>query len=188
MLPTRSKTHCCHLVASSLPPPQPLFIAIACHRYHLMLISLLALLLKCCATPILPLPHKYDALFLPLLSKLVCPGHGWCLGYRREVDPRPQVVDPLGSPEVAVVSLSSGGITRTYAKACKALSIMQSSHDYDSIATVQHLAEVQQRFSYRGNMNFMFSCSSTAPLRLSWMGLGCRSMPSRWDFDSHYTL
>ncbi|RWW32787.1 hypothetical protein GW17_00002519 [Ensete ventricosum] len=54
---------------------------------------------------------------------------------------RPQVVNPSGSPEVAVGSLSSGGMTPGDAKAYRALSIMRWSHDCDSTITVQHFVE-----------------------------------------------
>ncbi|RZR78595.1 hypothetical protein BHM03_00004010 [Ensete ventricosum] len=58
---------------------------------------------------------------------------------------RPQVVNPSGSPEVAVGSLSSGGMTLGDAKAYRALSIMRWSHDCDSTITVQHFVEPKEK-------------------------------------------
>ncbi|RWW04192.1 hypothetical protein GW17_00032598 [Ensete ventricosum] len=69
------------------------------------------------------------------------------LGAAKATGSRPRVVDPLGSPEVEVVSSSSRIMTPLDTKTLKALMVMRSCHDCDSIITVQHLAEVRECYS-----------------------------------------
>ncbi|RRT76221.1 hypothetical protein B296_00027972 [Ensete ventricosum] len=57
-----------------------------------------------------------------------------------EANPRPQVVNPSGSPKVVVVSSSSGGMTPGDTKAYTTLSVMWSCHDCDSTIIGQESA------------------------------------------------
>ncbi|RWW01947.1 hypothetical protein GW17_00034988 [Ensete ventricosum] len=50
-------------------------------------------------------------------------------GIVEDVDPRPQIVKPLGNLKVAVVNSSWGGMTPGDSKAYRALSAIWSSHD-----------------------------------------------------------
>ncbi|RWW50152.1 hypothetical protein BHE74_00043610 [Ensete ventricosum] len=69
-------------------------------------------------------------------------------GTMEATSPKPQVVeDPSGSPEVKVLSSSSGGMTPMDAKAFAALRVMRSYYDCDSVVTAERLVEAQEHYS-----------------------------------------
>ncbi|RWW49840.1 hypothetical protein BHE74_00043944 [Ensete ventricosum] len=62
--------------------------------------------------------------------------------------PSPRVVDSSSdSPEVEVLSSSSGGMSPMDTKAFKVLGVMRSCYDYDSVVTDELLIEVRKHYN-----------------------------------------